>query len=247
MVQALLGPQRPPRRPRLVLRPTPRAPSWQRADRRYRRLPHLPMEVRQGEDYGGNWQCCRSWCVVLLRSDPGARVSLTRLAFTEAADVLLTVPAAWDAAGCAIMREAAIKAGLVQSSRGGDKNWRDRLRIITCVPSSFARNRPSIIADLIFRWIFFQRAGSRRDPRFYTLDPAQASRFAELHHLRVSLAILFRSHPIKEKETDMSLFLRQCWRWNCRYSRVQAHRAALPARDRRDVRQEWRELWFPLP
>ncbi|KAK4702662.1 hypothetical protein P7C70_g3563, partial [Phenoliferia sp. Uapishka_3] len=49
----------------------------------------------------------------------------------EAADVLLTVPAAWDAAGCALMREAAIKAGLVQSSRGGDKNWRERLRIIT--------------------------------------------------------------------------------------------------------------------
>lgn len=46
---------------------------------------------------------------------------------TESADVLLTVPAAWDAAGCAIMREAAIKAGLVRSSQGGDKNWRDRL------------------------------------------------------------------------------------------------------------------------
>lgn len=49
----------------------------------------------------------------------------------EAADVILTVPAAWDAAGCSIMREAAIKAGMVQSARGGDRNWRDRLRIIT--------------------------------------------------------------------------------------------------------------------
>ncbi|KAK4692622.1 hypothetical protein P7C70_g9089, partial [Phenoliferia sp. Uapishka_3] len=49
----------------------------------------------------------------------------------DSADVLLTVPAAWDAAGCALMREAAIRANLVQSSRGGDKNWRDRLRIIT--------------------------------------------------------------------------------------------------------------------
>ncbi|KAM0747875.1 hypothetical protein T439DRAFT_366092 [Meredithblackwellia eburnea MCA 4105] len=49
----------------------------------------------------------------------------------EAADVMLTVPAAWDAAGCDLMRTAAIRAGLVQSSRGGDKNWRDRLRIIT--------------------------------------------------------------------------------------------------------------------
>lgn len=43
----------------------------------------------------------------------------------------LTVPAAWDARGCDIMREAAISAGLVQSSRAGDISWRDRLRIIT--------------------------------------------------------------------------------------------------------------------
>ncbi|KAL8291455.1 hypothetical protein RQP46_002433 [Phenoliferia psychrophenolica] len=49
----------------------------------------------------------------------------------DTADVLLTVPAAWDAAGCALMREAAMRANLVQSSRGGDRNWRDRLRIIT--------------------------------------------------------------------------------------------------------------------
>ncbi|KAM0747949.1 actin-like ATPase domain-containing protein [Meredithblackwellia eburnea MCA 4105] len=49
----------------------------------------------------------------------------------DAAEVVLTVPAAWDAAGCSFMREAALRANLVQSSRGGDKNWRDRLRIIT--------------------------------------------------------------------------------------------------------------------
>jgi len=55
------------------------------------------------------------------------------IADLEAADVLLTVPAQWDAAGCQIMREAAIKAGMVQSARAGDKNWRDRLRIITFV------------------------------------------------------------------------------------------------------------------
>lgn len=52
---------------------------------------------------------------------------------TEAADVILTVPAAWDAAGCQMMRTAAINAGMVQSARGGDRNWRERLRIITCV------------------------------------------------------------------------------------------------------------------
>lgn len=52
---------------------------------------------------------------------------------TDAADVWLTVPAAWDAKGCDIMREAAITAGLVQASRAGERNWRDRLRIITSV------------------------------------------------------------------------------------------------------------------
>lgn len=38
------------------------------------------------------------------------------------------------------MREAAIQAGLVQSAgaKGVDKNWRDRLRIITCVITLFS-------------------------------------------------------------------------------------------------------------
>ncbi|SGY56999.1 BQ5605_C006g04207 [Microbotryum silenes-dioicae] len=49
----------------------------------------------------------------------------------DSAEVLLTVPAAWDAAGCNLMREAAIRAHLVQSSRGGDIHWRDRLQIVT--------------------------------------------------------------------------------------------------------------------
>lgn len=49
----------------------------------------------------------------------------------DSADVLVTCPAAWDAKGCDMMREAAIAAGLVQSAHAGDGNWRDRLRIIT--------------------------------------------------------------------------------------------------------------------
>jgi len=49
----------------------------------------------------------------------------------NSADVLVTCPAAWDAKGCDMMRTAAIEAGLVQSARAGDLNWRDRLRIIT--------------------------------------------------------------------------------------------------------------------
>ncbi|KAK1232190.1 hypothetical protein PQX77_004671 [Marasmius sp. AFHP31] len=64
-----------------------------------------------------------------------AKVQITSVtgavADLDTADVWLTVPAAWDAQGCNIMRDAAISAGLVQSSRAGDKDWRDRLRIIT--------------------------------------------------------------------------------------------------------------------
>lgn len=49
----------------------------------------------------------------------------------DAANVWLTVPAAWDAKGCEMMREAAIAAGLVQNTRHDDLLWKDRLRIIT--------------------------------------------------------------------------------------------------------------------
>lgn len=49
----------------------------------------------------------------------------------DSADVWVTVPAAWDARGCALMREAGIAAGLVQSAYAGDIAWRDRLKIIT--------------------------------------------------------------------------------------------------------------------
>jgi molecular chaperone DnaK (HSP70) len=49
----------------------------------------------------------------------------------DSAEVWLTVPAAWDAKGCDIMRASAIAAGLVQSARPDDIHWKDRLRIIT--------------------------------------------------------------------------------------------------------------------
>jgi hypothetical protein len=49
----------------------------------------------------------------------------------DSADVWLTVPAAWDARGCDLMREAAITAGLVHSVGARDRDWRDRLHIIT--------------------------------------------------------------------------------------------------------------------
>lgn len=65
----------------------------------------------------------------LLNPIEGALTS--RTASLDAASVILTVPAAWDATACSLMRESAIRAGLVQSSRGGDVDWRDRLQIIT--------------------------------------------------------------------------------------------------------------------
>ncbi|KAH8101329.1 actin-like ATPase domain-containing protein [Cristinia sonorae] len=49
----------------------------------------------------------------------------------DSADVWLTVPAAWDARGSQMMRDAAITAGLVRSSRAGDHSWKDRLHVIT--------------------------------------------------------------------------------------------------------------------
>ena len=54
----------------------------------------------------------------------------------DSADVWLTVPAAWDAKGCEIMREAAIAARLVDQYSVQDVNWEDRLHIITWVKES---------------------------------------------------------------------------------------------------------------
>ncbi|KAF8272697.1 hypothetical protein EI94DRAFT_1769673 [Lactarius quietus] len=64
-----------------------------------------------------------------------AKEQITReigaVADLDSADVWLTVPAAWDARGCDLMREAAITAGLVHSVGARDRDWRDRLHIIT--------------------------------------------------------------------------------------------------------------------
>ncbi|KAI0052499.1 actin-like ATPase domain-containing protein [Auriscalpium vulgare] len=49
----------------------------------------------------------------------------------DSADVWLTVPAAWDAKGGDLMRDAALHGGLVRSAHAGDVNWRNRLHIIT--------------------------------------------------------------------------------------------------------------------
>lgn len=100
---------------------------------------------------------------------------------TDSADVLLTVPAAWDAAGCSLMREAAIRAGLVQSSRGGDKNWRDRLQIITCVLSPAIRRPRHLIFSVT------DSPSSQSEPEAGAIH---ASTLSTLHHLRPSQSFL---------------------------------------------------------
>ncbi|KAI5120632.1 hypothetical protein M0805_009392 [Coniferiporia weirii] len=64
-----------------------------------------------------------------------AKEEITRaigaIADLDSADVWVTVPAAWDAKGCEIMRKAAIAAGLVQKISAADRNWVERLHIIT--------------------------------------------------------------------------------------------------------------------
>lgn len=89
------------------------------------RLPPLPAGKNVVDVISDFLRCIWRYAKRQITDEIGSVVDL------DAADVLLTVPAAWDAAGCSLMREAAIRAGLVQSSRGGDKNWRDRLQIIT--------------------------------------------------------------------------------------------------------------------
>ncbi|PPR00589.1 hypothetical protein CVT26_009864 [Gymnopilus dilepis] len=90
-----------------------------------RRLPAIPEGKRPVDliiDFLG---CLWEYAKDQITKEIGAVADL------NTADVWLTVPAAWDARGCDIMREAAITAGLVASSHAGDTNWRDRLRIIT--------------------------------------------------------------------------------------------------------------------
>ncbi|KAJ3572787.1 hypothetical protein NP233_g2855 [Leucocoprinus birnbaumii] len=89
------------------------------------RLPFLPPGKRALDLIVDFLSCLWEHAKEQITRDIGAVADL------NSADVLLTVPAAWDAKGCDMMREAAIAAGLVQSSRAGDRNWRDRLRIIT--------------------------------------------------------------------------------------------------------------------
>lgn len=89
------------------------------------RLPQLPVGKRPVDLIIDFLYCMWEYAKEQIHREIGAVADL------DSADVWLTVPAAWDAKGCELMREAAITAGLVHSSRAGDRDWRDRLRIIT--------------------------------------------------------------------------------------------------------------------
>ncbi|KAJ7223079.1 actin-like ATPase domain-containing protein [Mycena pura] len=86
------------------------------------RLPSLPTPSDLITDF---LSCLWEYARKQITRDIGAIADL------NSADIWLTVPAAWDARGCALMRSAAIAAGLVQSAYPGDTAWRDRLKIIT--------------------------------------------------------------------------------------------------------------------
>ncbi|GAA5899591.1 hypothetical protein JCM6882_001158 [Rhodosporidiobolus microsporus] len=88
-------------------------------------LPPLPVGKNVVDVISDFLRCVWRYARRMITEEIGSIVDL------NAADVLLTVPASWDAAASSLMRESALRAGLVQSSRGGDTRWRDRLQIIT--------------------------------------------------------------------------------------------------------------------
>ncbi|KAK7035357.1 hypothetical protein VNI00_011888 [Paramarasmius palmivorus] len=89
------------------------------------RLPRLPPGKKPIDLIIDFLSCLWEYAKEQITQVTGAVADLDK------ADVYCTVPAAWSEQSVAIMRDAAIAAGLVQSSRAGDKDWRDRLRVIT--------------------------------------------------------------------------------------------------------------------
>jgi len=89
------------------------------------RLPQIPQGKRALDLIIDFLSCLWEYAKEQITREIGAVADL------NSADVWLTVPAAWDAKGCDMMRDAALSAGLVQSSHAGDRDWRERLRIIT--------------------------------------------------------------------------------------------------------------------
>jgi len=54
------------------------------------------------------------------------------------------------------MREAAITAGLVRSVGARDRDWRDRLRIITYAFSIYPRSIPNQVSSFFFLFFAIQ-------------------------------------------------------------------------------------------
>ncbi|KAJ8482579.1 hypothetical protein ONZ51_g5262 [Trametes cubensis] len=89
------------------------------------RLPALPPGKRAIDLIVDFLTCLWDYAKQQITREIGAVADL------DTADVWLTVPAAWDATGCQMMRDAAITAGLVRSAMPGDNEWRERLHIIS--------------------------------------------------------------------------------------------------------------------
>ncbi|KAJ7619528.1 actin-like ATPase domain-containing protein [Roridomyces roridus] len=89
------------------------------------RLPALPAGKTARDLIEDFLSCLWEYAREQITAEIGAIADL------NTCDVWMTVPAAWDAKGCALMRRASIDAGLVQKSHSGDTEWRDRLKIIT--------------------------------------------------------------------------------------------------------------------
>ncbi|KAF8331921.1 uncharacterized protein EI90DRAFT_3055886 [Cantharellus anzutake] len=89
------------------------------------RLPKLPLGKKAVDLIVDFLTCLWDYARERITQEIGIVADL------NAADVWLTVPAAWDAKGCQLMRDAAIQAGLVGAAFAGDREWRDRLHIIT--------------------------------------------------------------------------------------------------------------------
>lgn len=87
------------------------------------------MGIRKGADNPRDRRGIRPWSE--NENNVWCFVHISSAIIADSADVWLTVPAAWDARGCDMMREAAITAGLVRNVGARDRDWRDRLRIIT--------------------------------------------------------------------------------------------------------------------
>ncbi|GJN93855.1 hypothetical protein Rhopal_006914-T1 [Rhodotorula paludigena] len=111
---------------------------------------------------------------------------------------------AWDAAGCQIMRTAAINAGMVQSARGGDRNWPIRTEIVPSIgrePEAAAIHASTLTTLLKLRasqsFIICDAGGG-------TVDTAAYKLIGQLSQLEI--AEILRNHPVHLDEASLLAF-----------------------------------------